>query len=1468
MTTSFDSRIAFGFGVGSGDGTGTGTGEAGVPAAHLRQSGNNNLGLFIGLEHESAGVDWALQAILRTPISSTLPKASFASTAVGGRLELSLPERFIRPSTVISGGAADNRWQFRLTRGQEEVIGVVAAKSFIEIYTNTAKTQGFRVLWSPEGAYANGRTFRFRRVSVQIGTGFTESGNNLFLDVAPSATVLGAITSIGLAGVTGLETEYIGDESTVRSTVIGSSGSITMSTLAGSTISSTSLFTLTFAGGADAVTAMARTPLSFNIDSNNRRVVLVAANTDTLSDIQTAIQALTYPRNISNDLLTLYEDVEDGLTGSWGEAGLVNIVGSGSETLSDMATLNVGEHTHDTFSTGIDQAPLDSAVDVDNKTVSITYHSSDGLQTLSTYLDEREFDDEDARLLVTAIHGTDLSSDVETSPFDNRPFIEYYSQGSVPRSTGGSSSGGSSGPSSTSLSAHEDNANAHRTISEIATALDTLIGNANWRSQISGADLVSAIDSATGSTTWRTAHTARRTATEVVNLLDGHFGSTDWRSSSGITIDQARDAAGELLATLSQFTYNSGTNSLVLTLPKATNTNIDAVGATDLDLDSIQLSQQAALDDDNFLTTRKGVRLLQRIVKTASSTLRGVVVLARNQDVDATETDTSRIPTVSLVKRLIDRLRPANRQMPAGGTTGQVLKKSSSSDYDADWDTDLMGSGGGGITLEQATDAAGGLLNSLDEFTYDDSTNNLTFNVEPGRYTRIEVPTAATGMSLRTEGTSGALSSIPETGALSGTDYQFDYQHLHGKRFVIATAGANNFNLMIGEQQRISTSTRDSLLGVSFFLQNDRASGDITVNVDTSRASIFPTDAQGGRTIKPGHSALLSLDFDAGGAGTTDDRYRVTALVWKTVTNAEIDARIATWARFNNPTGTIPDNRIAAGIARLTAVQTLLSNHEGTPHGYTLTDDAVLDLAATTRTSGDRFRAIGSAIGNQNVIDFLTLYAMGPWTNIPSTMAIPAGAVVEHNNNYYGCHTALGARGSTGPNGDSAHWVLLSGFSGTWADGLYLAGTFVIRNNKPYVAQQNVALGDPAPDAGNNLKWLLLGLPDTLSDSVIPSGIARDDEVAAAYAALAGATFTGAVSGITPSAAAHFATKSYVDGALAGRESARASFIDLGQADFFYFNRTGGGASTSDGTNIGGVSINSGDSIYGESYLAADNKVYVWDVPSGGATCILADLNTVNNQADSEAIDGSEFRIVNSGSGNITFSTGGIARVFPSASATIPSGTLAYLAIQATGDLTDASRNPAFQLIVQPFGGLTTAAINALIAGAAIADSQIAATIARDSEVANLYAALNGAVFTGAVSGVTPSDDAHLTRKDYVDAQIQSVTPGAGNHTRYAALKTTNNFVTADFTAAGTSAMSPTDSITVPAYNANRYLAFAIPDTQADLTDIREQGSDFSSFSFFERVSGTIQISGSAHKVWRSTDVLLPRTSQQVWTLR
>ena len=77
-----------------------------------------------------------------------------------------------------------------------------------------------------------------------------------------------------------------------------------------------------------------------------------------------------------------------------------------------------------------------------------------------------------------------------------------------------------------------------------------------------------------------------------------------------------------------------------------------------------------------------------------------------------------------------------------------------------------------------------------------------------------------------------------------------------------------------------------------------------------------------------------------------------------------------------------------------------------------------------------------------------------------------------------------------------------------------------------------------------------------------------------------------------------------------------------------------------------------------------------------------------------------------------------------------------------------------------------------------IADNQVPAAFTRDTELA-AYALLAGAVFTGAVSGITPTAAAHLSRKDYVDAaddlrallagaiftgDVQGITPTAAAH--------------------------------------------------------------------------------------------------------
>ena len=103
-----------------------------------------------------------------------------------------------------------------------------------------------------------------------------------------------------------------------------------------------------------------------------------------------------------------------------------------------------------------------------------------------------------------------------------------------------------------------------------------------------------------------------------------------------------------------------------------TNTQVDAVGSTDTDIDAIQSAAQAGYDDAGFMSLRKSVRLLARVIKRASATQLGMVLKARNQDVDASETDTGRVLDVVSGKRLIQRLLAGYAALTGATFTGAV----------------------------------------------------------------------------------------------------------------------------------------------------------------------------------------------------------------------------------------------------------------------------------------------------------------------------------------------------------------------------------------------------------------------------------------------------------------------------------------------------------------------------------------------------------------------------------------------------------------------------------------------------------------------------------------------------------------------------------------------------------------------------------------------------------------------------
>ncbi len=143
-------------------------------------------------------------------------------------------------------------------------------------------------------------------------------------------------------------------------------------------------------------------------------------------------------------------------------------------------------------------------------------------------------------------------------------------------------------------------------------------------------------------------------------------------------------------------------------------------------------------------------------------------------------------------------------------------------------------------------------------------------------------------------------------------------------------------------------------------------------------------------------------------------------------------------------------------------------------------DDSTNALTFTL-TNNSVTAAQARATANAHVREWRSRLGIGDdWSEIPSGTAIGLGKVVEHGGAYFGCITAHN-RGGTGPDGDAANWVLLSNYRGNWVDAWYPAGSFVRHAGLPYVATVAVARGDPAPNASNNVKWLLLGaLPPTV----------------------------------------------------------------------------------------------------------------------------------------------------------------------------------------------------------------------------------------------------------------------------------------------------------------------------------------------------------------------------------------------------
>ena len=109
-------------------------------------------------------------------------------------------------------------------------------------------------------------------------------------------------------------------------------------------------------------------------------------------------------------------------------------------------------------------------------------------------------------------------------------------------------------------------------------------------------------------------------------------------------------------------------------------------------------------------------------------------------------------------------------------------------------------------------------------------------------------------------------------------------------------------------------------------------------------------------------------------------------------------------------------------------------------------------------------------------------------------------------------------------------------------------------------------------------------------------------------------------------------------------------------------------------------------------------------------------------------------------------------------------------------------------------------------------------------------------------------------------AYIETKIGTGGSHTRLCGVSTDGTITAAELT------VSATDSeLTLPTFSQNRYVAFAVPNTEGDITGITQKGTALNQVGGFTRQSGTVTVSGTAYKVWVSNGVWFPALSGTTW---
>ena len=307
-------------------------------------------------------------------------------------------------------------------------------------------------------------------------------------------------------------------------------------------------------------------------------------------------------------------------------------------------------------------------------------------------------------------------------------------------------------------------AGATRTATQIAALLDAFIGNALWRSRLSGSDLLDAVDLAVGSTVWRTAHTALRTAAQIVAVLDAYLLGTTWRTPGGGGTGLDAAAVTAAIAAAGHDTPAARDSAIAAAIAAAAIAGAGAIPVTLLSAGSVADPGASVVATELTLTADIIRGYLLEFVEAGTPAAVGYIT--SDLILDQTQTYNS-TPGPNVPGRLAIKIQEssdkafahdtihlwrsdeANKIWFAAGRTGMqtlTIRAYPLSAAVEDWaktgntdqiPADRLGNapantGTAVSRRNQATDAAGALLDTVSFFTYDSSTDVLTLAIPNG----------------------------------------------------------------------------------------------------------------------------------------------------------------------------------------------------------------------------------------------------------------------------------------------------------------------------------------------------------------------------------------------------------------------------------------------------------------------------------------------------------------------------------------------------------------------------------------------------------------------------------------------------------------------------------------------------------------------------------------------------------------